>query len=140
MAFPIGITKTPEARKLTKYSNAFVFANGKLLLQAASVTLQKKANSSPQNTLHKGFAGQSKGAGVIEVTIDNAVPVDDIEFVGGALPDYWVQSGEPIEIGIVMGSRTTRLRGFIDEASYSHSTNDAARVSIHLIGRLEAFE
>lgn len=132
------LTSGPKGMQL--FSDAYVFADGTMLAMAASVSLEKKSNSTPINTLHKGFAGLSKGAGVSELTIESAVPSKDFEMVGKALVDFWIMSGEPVEFGIVMGARTTRLKGIIDQASYTQSVNDSSKVSIHIIGRLEAFE
>jgi len=140
MAFGGILSLTPPPRGLQLYSNAYVFVEGKLLAQESSVTVQKKSNATTIETLHRGFAGQSKGAGTVEVTVENAVPSTDFELLGGATADSWIMLGKPIEIGIVMGSRQMILKGVIDEATYSHSTNDPSRLSFHLIGRLEAFE
>lgn len=123
-------------RDLQLYSNAYVLLNGALLTQESSVSVEKKSNSTPTYTLAMGFAGLSQGAGIIEINIENAVPSKDFEFH----PDLNVRTGEPVEIGIVMAGRQTLIKGFILNASYHHSVNDASKMSMSLICRYADFE
>ncbi len=132
-----GITTVrPKGRELQLYSNAYVIVNGALLTQESSVTIEKKSNAIPRFTLGKGFAGMSLGAGVVEITVENAVPSTDFEFN----PDYYLKSGYYVDIGVVMASRQSVFKGFITDATYSHSTNDSSKLSFHLMCRLEQFE
>jgi hypothetical protein len=127
---------TPSGRDLQLYTNVFVFLNGQLLTQETSVTLEKKSNAKTITTLHKGFAGLSKGAGLIELTVDNAVPLKDLEFN----VDFFVKSGDVIEIGSVLGARQTICKGFITDVTYSHATNDNTKLSFKATCQLEVFE
>lgn len=122
--------------ELALYSNAFVIVEGTLWAQAASVTVEKKSNSTPMFTLHSGFAGLSQGAGLVEITVDSAVPSADFEFN----PDRKILAGQSIEIGIVMASRQSVFKGFITEATYSHSVNDASKLSMKFVCRFAEFE
>ncbi len=127
---------SPPDRKLQLYSGAFVLINGTLLAQEASVTIEKKSDLKPIFTLGAGFAGMSLGAGTAEVTIDNAVPSVDFEFH----PDIYLRTGDVVEIGIVMASRQSVFKGFITDATYSHSVNDASKLSMKLLCRFSDFE
>ena len=127
---------TPSGRNLQLYSKAYVIVNGQLLTQESSVTIEKKSNSKPITTVHRGFAGLSKGAGMAEITVDNAIPVKDIEF----LPDFFIKDGDSIEIGSVVGARQMICRGFVTDATYSHQTNENAKLSFKAMCRLEVFE
>lgn len=127
---------TPAGRALQRYSNAYVFVNGQLLTQESSVTIEKKSNSKPMVTLHKGFAGLSKGAGMAEITVENAIPAKDIEF----LPDFFIKEGDSLEIGSVLGSRQMICRGFVTDASYTHQINENAKLSFKATCRLEVFQ
>ena len=132
----IGFTSPNKGRALQIYSGSFVFIDGSLLTQEFAVTLEKKNNAEPKYTLAKGFAGMSQGAAVVEVTIENAVPSADFEFS----PDFFIRTNAAVEIGVVMASRQTIFKGFITDATYSHSVNDASKLSMRLLCRFEEFE
>lgn len=136
----IGVTFGGDSGGMQLFSNAYLFAGGTLIAMAASIQIEKKSNSTPIHTLHRGFAGQCHGSGTTELTVEQAIPTKDFELIGGSLVDFWVASGLPVDFGIIMGARTTRLKGIVDSASYSHSVNDASKVSFHVIGRFEPFE
>lgn len=126
----------PSDRKLQTYSNAYVVIEGRLLTQEASVSIEKVSNSKPRNTLAKGFAGMSLGAGLAEVSVENAVPSKDFEWH----PDFFLRTGQAVEVGIAMASRQTLIKGFITSVTYSHAVNDAAKMSFKLTCRLADFE
>lgn len=134
MGFDVTISEKPQGVQL--YSGAYVFVAGALLSQNVSVTVEKKNNGNPIFTLGSGFAGLSLGAGVAEVTIENAVPVKDFEFN----PDSYMRTGAVVEIGIVMAARQTVFKGFLQQATYSYAIGDNAKLSIKLICRYEDFE
>ena len=118
------------------YSNALVTFDGLLLAEEASVTINKRSGLNPVYTVAKGFAGMSQGAGTIELTIDMAVPSSDFEIN----PDKYMQTGKIVEIGLVMANRQTTVKMFVTDADYSHSVNQEARMSLKLIGPLQAWE
>lgn len=126
----------PAGPEFQHYSNAYVFINGQLLAQEASVSIEKKSGGRPIFTLGAGLAGVSQGVELIELSIDNAVPSTDFEFN----PDRWIRFGEPVEIGILMANRQSVFLGFILDATYSHAANDAAKMMMKLICRFAPFE
>lgn len=121
---------------LTLYANASVFIDNNLLTQENSVTLEKKSGLNPVFTVAEGLAGMSQGAATMEISIENAVPSADFEFN----PDAYMRVGQVVEVGIVMANRQTRAKGFITDASYSHSVNDSAKLSMKILCRYSDFE
>jgi hypothetical protein len=119
-----------------RYSNAFVTIDGRLLAEEASVSIQKNSGLNPVFTVAKGFAGMSQGAGTMEISIENAVPSADFEFN----PDEYLKAGAVVEVGVVMANRQTVAKGFILEASYSHSVNQESKLSFKIMAGLELFE
>jgi hypothetical protein len=121
---------------LTLYSNAYVTVEGKLLTQESSVSVEKKSGLNPVYTVAEGLAGMSQGASTAEISIDNAVPSADFEFN----PDAFMRTGAVVEIGVIMAGRQSVFKGFITDATYSHSVNDASKLSMKLLCRFSDFE
>lgn len=132
----IGPSGSSSAANLQIYSSAYVTIDNKLLAQEVSVTVEKKSALQPVFTLAAGFAGMSLGAGTAEVTIDNAVPSSDFEFN----PDPYMRTGAVVEVGLVMAGRQSVFKGFITDATYSHSVNDSSKLSMKLLCRFSDFE
>lgn len=122
--------------KLAHYSGASVFIGGRLLAETAQVTLEKKSSSSPIYTVAAGFAGISLGASQIELTVENAVPARDFEYN----VDWYIRVGFAVEVGVVMANRQSVFNGFITEATYTHSVNEAAKLNFKMICRFGDFE
>jgi hypothetical protein len=118
------------------YSNAYVTIDGKLLTEEASVSIDKKSGLNPVFTVAKGLAGMSQGAGVAEISIENAVPSTDFEFN----PDPYMKSGAVVEIGVVMANRQSVFKGFITDATYSHAVNSESKLSLKITAGFEVFE
>lgn len=122
---------------LQLYSNAYVWIDGGgLLTQENSVTVEKKSGLNPVFTSVSGLAGMSQGASTAEITIENAVPMKDFEFN----PDPYLRSGTPVEIHIIMANRMTVFKGFLTEATYHHSVNDASKLTLKALCRFSEFE
>lgn len=125
---------------MTIYSNAEVYLwcsafNG-LLTQESHVTVSKKSGLNMVFTTHEGLAGASPGAKTVEIAVDNAVPSADFEM----MPDGCIFQNEVVEIWIVMAGKTTKHKAFTTDVEYTHSVNDAAKVSMKFTGRFEQFE
>jgi len=118
------------------YSNAEVYLNGTLMTEEASVTMEKKSGLNPVFTVANGLSGMTQGAATIEVTVETAVPSADFEFN----PDGFMLVGEVVELRMVMANRETNVKGFITDASFSHSVNDASKLSMKLLCRFGEFE
>jgi hypothetical protein len=121
---------------LKVYSRAYVTIDGSLLSEEASISLEKKSGMAPITTLGAGFAGMSLGSAICEVVIESAVPSTDFEFS----PDLFLRKGETVEVGIIMADRQSVFKGFITEATYSHSVNKEALLHMKLMCRFAEFE
>jgi hypothetical protein len=121
---------------LQTYTNAYVTIDGKLLVEETSLTVDKKSGMNPVFTVANGFSGMSQGATTAEIKIDNAVPSTDFEFN----PDMFMRTGAVVEVGVIMANRQSIMKGFITDASYSHSVNDAGKMSMTIMCRFGDFE
>jgi hypothetical protein len=124
------------AADLQRYSEAYVFMDSNLFTQNASVTIEKTGSGQPIHTIGAGFAGVSQGSPVITISLENCVPSKDFEFN----PDMFIRSNVIVEVGVVMASRQCVFKGFITDATYTYSVNDAAKISLKIIGRYSDFE
>ena|SRR5688572_7206932 len=121
---------------LQLYASGYVQVDGKTLTEETSLTLEKKSGLNPVMTVINGFSGMSQGATTVEISIDSAVPSRDFEFN----PDRYMRLGSVVEVIVQMAGRLTTVKGFITEASYSHSVGDAAKLSMKLMCKFEDFE
>lgn len=121
---------------LKLYSGCEVFVNSALLTEEASVSIDKKSGLNAVYTVANGLAGMTQGAATCEVSIESAVPSKDFEFN----PDGYMLVGQVVELRIVMANRETNCKGFILDASYSHSVNAESKLSMKLLCRFAEFE
>jgi hypothetical protein len=121
---------------LKLYSNCSVFINGTLLAEESSVTVEKKSGLNPVFTVAIGLAGMTQGAATSEITIESAVPSADLELN----PDGFMLVGSVVDFRCVMANRETNCKGFITDATYSHSVNEASKLSMKLLTRFGEFE
>ena len=121
---------------LKLYSNAELFVNGTFLAEEASVSVKKASGLNPVFTVGNGFAGMTQGAPTIEVSVESAVPSADLEFAR----DSYMLVGEVVEVRIVMANRESNIKGFVTEASYTHSVNDSSKLSMTFMCRFGEFE
>jgi hypothetical protein len=66
-----------------QYSIVFVGVNGSLLAQAEDVTIERDNNAQPVSTMALGYAGDSPGAAMMMITVQNAVPQAGFELDAG---------------------------------------------------------
>ena len=118
------------------YSSAYVSIDGRLLTEESSVSVEKKSGLNPVYTTVGGLAGMTQGAATAEISIDNAVPSADFEFN----PDPYMRAGSVVEIQVEMAGRKTVFKGFITDASYSHSVSDSSKLSMKCLCRFSDFE
>lgn len=119
------------------YTLLYVLANGRLLTEEASVEVKRMTGSQAVTTVAKGYAGESPGANMIELDIENAVPAADFEFDAGA----YMEAMEVVEIAIVgPGGKQLTCKGFIIEDSLKHGTNAESKYSFKFRGNFAKFE
>ncbi len=101
------------------YTLAYATIDGKLLTEEASIGVQRTTGSQAVATVAKGYAGESPGAGMVEIDVTNAVPAADFEYDAGAV----MESLQAVEIGVHYGGRLMVAKGFIISDSFKHSVN-----------------
>lgn len=111
----------------SRYTNASVDVRGQRLLEAADVEITRHTNSIEQNTLAKGWAGESPGASRMDVKITNGVPSAGIEYDPG--PDAEALALVPITIHIDDGSFLT-TEGIVMSDNFKKAVNANASLEI----------
>lgn len=91
------------------YTTAAVYLNDELLFEAMKVSVKVNGNHVPIKTLAKGFAGVSKGATIIEITVSSAVP--QVGFEAEVSP--YIINVEEVKLTLFMASSTMTIKGFI---------------------------
>ncbi len=97
--------------------------NGTPVLQASSVELSVDTGNNDVVTLHLGRAGHSPGAKKIQLSVENAVPLEgyEIDWIGLANSQAEVQLGLQTVQGKIYGLtgdvRTARYRTGVDNAN-----------------------
>jgi hypothetical protein len=66
-----------------QYSLLFETINGTLLAQEQDITVRRTTNSQAVNTVPIGYAGESPGAAMCELDVQNAVPAAGFEYNAG---------------------------------------------------------
>jgi hypothetical protein len=111
---------------LQTYSLAFVTVNGPLLSQEQDVTITRTTNAVPVSTVVIGYAGDSPGAPMAEIDVQNAVPAIGFEFD----PSKWMASLTPVQL-IILGPGGLALKfvAQIYSDTFGHGVNKAASLS-----------
>jgi hypothetical protein len=110
------------------YTNAAVYIQGALLLQATSVTIDRKTGAQPQLTLAGGFVGMSPGAPMMEISFANAVPSAGMEFD----PGEFMKLLSTTAFTIFAGNRSLTTTGFVTEDSFKKAANSEAVLDIKM--------
>lgn len=121
---------------MQRYSNAFVFIEGRLLTQESSVKVSIKSGFNPVHTTHEGLAGASEGSSFIEIDVEEAVPSADFD----TDPTAYMKTFTVVEVKIVAASKQGIFKCFMTESDFSHSVDSPAKMSFKFIGRLSDFE
>ncbi len=124
------------AGELQLYTGIYATIDDKLLAEEVSITIQKNSGSNPVNTVVKGFAGVSPGAGSANWTIEMAAPSADFE----VNPDAYLTTNKISRFGAVMSGRQMSTDVFILTAEYTHGVNQEAKITITAIGPLKPWE
>jgi hypothetical protein len=118
------------------YTQAYVYWNGKLLMEHASVTVTRSSGSQAVTTVGRGYAGESLGAPTCEVQVDNAVPVAGFE---QNMQDF-IETLEPGEIGVLVAGLMMTGKGFIVQDSFKHAVNQESGYSFSYRGGFAKWE
>lgn len=115
---------------LQRYTKINVYVDGSLLFEEIDVTVRRSTNSQEVKTVAKGYSGESPGAAMCEIDVNNAFPEDGMEFdVGSAMANL-----TPVEMTQFAGGKTMTVKGFIIEDTAQHGVDKAAGVSFKFRG------
>lgn len=115
----------------SNYSKATVYINGLLLTEESSVTVKRTSGKNPVKTVVKGLAGFSKGAGMVEISVSNAVPSADFELD----PGQFVFGEEDVEVTIIAANRTLTTTGQILDDNFTHAVDSEAKLDFNFTGQ-----
>jgi hypothetical protein len=118
------------------YTVAYIYINGSLLAEEASLNVDRVTNSQEVLTVAKGYAGESPGAAMTQVSVDNAVPSADFEFN----PGNFMGAMQPVEITVFAANNKLTFTGFIISDNFSHAVNSASKLSFSARGSFANFE
>lgn len=118
------------------YALAYALVDGALLCEETSLSVQRQSGSSPVVTVHKGYAGESPGAGMLTCDIENVIPASGFEFDAGG----HISNLKEVELGILMGGKVCVAKGFIYEDDFKHAANSPATYSFKFRGKLAEFQ
>ena len=111
------------------YTNAAVYIRGALLVQSTSVTIDRKTGASPVMTMALGFAGMSPGAPTSEISFDNAVLADGVEYD----PGDDMKNMRPVPVSVFAGGKTFIATGFVTEDTFKKATNSEGTISMKMM-------
>lgn len=118
------------------YTLAYCTADGKLLTEEASLTVNRATNSQAVTTVAKGYAGESPGAPTVEIQVTNAVPAADFELNAGP----FMKALKTVEMGVIVAGKQLVAKGFIISDSFKHSVNSESNYDFTFRGGFEDFE
>lgn len=116
-----------------RYTEAYVYIDGRLLAEEASLTISRATNSQAVNTVAKGYGGESPGAASIEISVESAVPSADFDLNPGS----FMQTLKPVELTVFAAGKTLTSKGFIISDSFTHGVNTAASISFQFRGSFQ---
>lgn len=121
---------------LQLYTAAFVYVNGALLAEEASVTVNRSTNSQQVITVAKGYAGESPGAAMCEITVESAVPAADFELD----PSKFLGELRVTEFTVFAAGNTLTFKGFIISDNFSHAANTESKLSFSARGQFAEWD
>ncbi|MDI3282114.1 hypothetical protein [Polyangium sp. 15x6] len=115
---------------LQQYTKAVVYVNSSVLSEEASVTIKRTSGSQPVKTVAKGYAGESPGSPMTEITVSNAVPSADFELN----PGQYINLLDIVEVTIFAAGRTLTVKGSIIDDNFSHAVDSEAKLEFNFRG------
>lgn len=116
---------------LQLYTAAYVYVNGLLLGQEASVQVSRATNSQAINTVVGGYSGESPGAGMTEITVDSVVPSADFELDAGK----FMGDLQVVEFSVFAAGKTLTFKGFIISDNFSAGVDTPTKLSFSARGK-----
>ncbi len=113
------------AGNLQLYTSVYMYVDGILLTEHASVKIARKSNAQVSNSVFKGFSGMSKGAEILELSFESNVPATGIEYDVGPL----LKTMRVVEVTLVAANRTLTTKGFWTDDDLGHGVNAEAKMN-----------
>jgi hypothetical protein len=129
----------PSASNLQIYSLINVYVAGILAAEEASCTIAQATNSQPVKTVAKGYAGESPGAPMTEVTIDMVNPVAGFEPAQLALMNS-MDELVPVQFTFYVASNELVFNGFTTNRDLSHAVDTESKISFKARGSYGTFQ
>jgi hypothetical protein len=108
------------------YTLAFVTINGTLMAQEQDVTVTRTTNSQAVSTVGLGYAGESPGAAMCTIDVENAVPQAGFEYDAGQS----MLSLTPVKLFVLgpggVPPQQLKFTGQIIQDTFGHGVNKAA--------------
>lgn len=119
------------ATQLQQYALLYITVKGSLLTEAAQISVDRDSKASIVETLAKGMAGVTPGAGTTSLQVSNMVPAADFELNGGTLMSTYT----PAEIGVLgPGGKQLIVDCFLISDSLKSSVNNSSTYDMTLLG------
>lgn len=118
------------------YTLMYALADSALLSEEASISLNRSTGSSEVKTVAKGYSGETPGAAMCELDVNNMIPAKGIEFNAGK----YMKTMTPIEMGLLSHGEQLLFKGFIIADSFRHSANGDAGYDFKVRGAFADFE
>jgi len=110
---------------LQLYTKADVYVNGALLMEETNVSVDRSTNSIQTITAQRGYAGETPGAPMCEISVDNATPSAAFELD----PGQFMSSMQSVSFTIRASGKKLSFEGFMLTDNFSHSANAESKLS-----------
>ena len=124
-----------SGKVLQTYATSLVYVNSSLLAEESSVTINRNTNSQQMITLHGGYAGESSGAEIVNVTVQSNIPSSGFEFD----PGQFMLGSRYVEFDIRIGSETIAFEGQITSDNFAHAVGSSAALSFSARGKFSKY-
>lgn len=115
-----------------------VLPNGSLLniAQESSMTIDSTTGSQPVKTVQLGYAGESPGSAMTEISVDTAIPASGFEFD----PTQLMAGLSSCKFVINGANSLLQFEGFIISSTLSHGVDSEAKLSFKARGGFSSFQ
>ena len=124
------------AGNLQLYTSVYVYVDGNLLTEHASVKIARKSNAQVSNSVFKGFSGMSTGAPIMEISFESNFPATGIEYDVGPL----LAALRPVELTLVAANRTLTTKGFWTDDDLGHGVNAESKMNANGMFQMAQWE
>lgn len=127
-----------SASNLQIYSLINVMVNSVLAAEEASCSIDQSTNSQMVKTVSKGYAGESPGASLTEVSIEMVNPLAGFEIAQVSLLAAMDQL-IPVSFTFYVASNELVFNGFVINRSLSHAVDSESKITFKARGSYASF-